>query len=191
MKIVNLLKFLPSQIIAMAQLKIRNAQVGKNVKFRGRSHIRGRGRFIIGNDVTINSGVSSSPISCGVVTSLYVKSGAELLIGTGSGISASAIYCASHITIGEHVMIGAGCKIFDTDFHPIDADERRRDGHLGAKVKPITIGDDVFIGTGCIVCKGVMIGSGSVIGAGSVVTHNIPENEIWAGNPAKFIRKLE
>lgn len=191
MKIITFLRFLPSQGVSLIQLKIRKARVGKRVKFRGISQIKGRGKIVIGNDVTINSGASASPISCGAVTSLYVKSGAELSIGNGSGISASAIYCDNQITIGEHVMIGAGSRIFDTDFHSINMNERRKNGALGAKVKPVVIENDVFIGAGCIVCKGVTIGSGSVIGAGSVVTKSIPENEVWAGNPAKFIKKVD
>ena len=53
----------------------------------------------------------------------------------------------------------------------------------------VYIGDHTFIGTGTIICKDVRIGSNVIIGAGSVVTKDIPENEIWAGNPAKFIKK--
>lgn len=53
----------------------------------------------------------------------------------------------------------------------------------------LTIGNDVWIGYGTIItCGCKSIGTGSVIGAGSVVTHDIPENVIAAGNPAKVIR---
>ena len=41
-----------------------------------------------------------------------------------------------------------------------------------------------------IILKGVTIGENSVVGAGSVVTKDIPSGEVWAGNPAKFIRKI-
>ena len=34
------------------------------------------------------------------------------------------------------------------------------------------------------------IGENSIVGAGSVVTKSSPANEIWTGNPAKFIRKI-
>lgn len=58
------------------------------------------------------------------------------------------------------------------------------------KCAPVVIGDNVFIGAKCIILKGVTIGENSIVGAGSVVTKSIPANEIWAGNPAKFIRKI-
>ena len=53
------------------------------------------------------------------------------------------------------------------------------------------IKDHAFIGAHAIILKGVTIGEGSVIGAGSVVTKSVPDGEIWAGNPAVFIRKVE
>ena len=55
--------------------------------------------------------------------------------------------------------------------------------------KPITIGDNVFIGFGSIVLPGVTIGSNSIVGAGSVVVNDVPENSVYAGNPARFILK--
>jgi virginiamycin A acetyltransferase len=54
---------------------------------------------------------------------------------------------------------------------------------------PIHIGDDVWIGANCTITDGVKIGNGSVIGANSVVTSDVPEYSIYAGTPAKFIRK--
>ena len=45
-----------------------------------------------------------------------------------------------------------------------------------------------FIGVGTIICNSVRIGCNSIVGAGSVVTKNIPDNEVWAGNPARFIK---
>lgn len=51
------------------------------------------------------------------------------------------------------------------------------------------IGNDVWIGSNCLIKGGVKIGDGAIIGMGSVVTHDVPPYEIWAGNPAKLIRK--
>ncbi len=47
-----------------------------------------------------------------------------------------------------------------------------------------------FLGANTIITKPVTIGIGSVIGAGSVVTKDIPDYEVWAGNPAHFIKKI-
>lgn len=53
----------------------------------------------------------------------------------------------------------------------------------------VRIKKNAFIGTGTIITKPVTIGERSIVGAGSVVTKNIPDNEVWAGNPARLIKK--
>ena len=59
----------------------------------------------------------------------------------------------------------------------------------GTISKKVSIGNHVFIGAHSTILKGVTIGKNSIIGACSLVAKNIPANEIWAGNPAKFIKK--
>ncbi|MFJ5717801.1 CatB-related O-acetyltransferase [Neobacillus sp. NPDC093127] len=51
------------------------------------------------------------------------------------------------------------------------------------------IGNDVWIGNNSLIKSGVTIADGAVIGMGSVLTKDVGAYEIWAGNPAKFIRK--
>lgn len=55
----------------------------------------------------------------------------------------------------------------------------------------VHIGKNVFIGINTIIANAVNIGDGAVIGAGSIVTKDIPAGEVWAGNPARFIKKRE
>ncbi|MEN8170712.1 MAG: CatB-related O-acetyltransferase [Pseudomonadota bacterium] len=56
------------------------------------------------------------------------------------------------------------------------------------KVKTF-IGNDVWIGEGVFIKAGISIGNGAVIGMGSVVTKNVPPYSIYAGNPAREVRK--
>ena len=72
---------------------------------------------------------------------------------------------------------------FITGSHDID------DPEFTASFLPIEIGHHCWIGTGAIVLQGVKIGNGAVVAAGALVTKDIPENEVWGGVPAKFIRK--
>ena len=54
----------------------------------------------------------------------------------------------------------------------------------------IVINDRAWIGFNTIILKGVSIGVGAVIASGSVVTKDVPDYCIFAGNPAKFIKKI-
>ena len=118
---------------------------------------------------------------------IWVKENAVLEIGDNSGFNGALVYASNSIFIGKNVKIGGGAKIFDTDFHPLNF-EVRRTSNNGTKSAPIVIEDDVFIGTSCLILKGVHIGARSTVAAGSVVTKSIPADQIWGGNPAKFIR---
>ena len=46
------------------------------------------------------------------------------------------------------------------------------------------------IGAGTIILGGITIGENAMIGAGSLITKDVPPNELWFGNPARFIRKI-
>lgn len=145
----------------------------------------------IGNRCMLTSSRLSSISGAKMKTRLEVRHGATLTLGDDVGMSGCTLFCTDSITIGNHVKIGFGTHIYDTDFHSLDATLRAssEDGKM-AKRKPVCIGDNVFIGTRCIILKGVMIGDNSVIAAGSVVVKSVPANELWGGNPAKFIRKV-
>lgn len=155
----------------------------------GKIFIRNRGTVIIGNNVAINSNYASNPIGGNCFTSIYVKQGARLTIGDNTGISNTAIVCSREINIGKYVFIGGDCKIYDTDFHSLNFEKRHRLPDNDVRSGVVNIKYGAFIGTGAIILKGVTVGEKSIIGAGSVVACDIPDNEIWAGNPARFIRK--
>ncbi len=59
------------------------------------------------------------------------------------------------------------------------------------KIGRVTIGNNVFIGAESVVLPGVTIGSNVVIGANSTVTHDIPDNSVAVGSPARVICTLD
>ena len=92
--------------------------------------------------------------------------------------------CPVHI--GDNCMLAPGVHIY-TATHPLDPVERNSGAEYGM---PVTIGDNVWIGGRAIINPGVTIGNNVVIGSGSVVTHDVPDNCVAAGNPARIIKRL-
>lgn len=150
---------------------------------------RNSGKVVFGDGLIFNSYTAHSWNS---KCKILVRKNATLDIGSNSGMNGAMIYCSMKIIIGNNVKIGGGTRIFDTDFHSLEYLSRRTaiTDSLLAKQSPVIIGDDVFIGANCIIGKGVKIGDRSIIAAGSVVTKSIPSDEIWGGNPAKFLKKV-
>lgn len=162
---------------------------GKSINFYGYPFFRFLGNVTIGDNVIFTSKTKYNFVGINKMCSICVRRGANLIIGNNSGFSGVSIFCANSINIGKYCNIGGNVFIWDYDFHPIDATERRSSSQ-NIRSKPIVIEDDVFIGANSIILKGVIVGRGAIIGAGSVVTKNVPEYEIWAGNPAKYIRPI-
>ena len=180
-------------IINRVVLWINGVEFDRSVLVSGRIFIRNEGKIRIGVGTRINSASWTNPIGGNDRTYLQIMRGGVLSLGDNSAISNTAITVAESVNIGRNVFIGAGCKIYDTDFHPIEAEFRFGDtvDITRTKTKRIIIEDGAFIGGHSIILKGTHIGENSVIGAGSVVAGNIPANEIWAGNPARFIKKIK
>lgn len=91
------------------------------------------------------------------------------------------------VNIGHDVMIGPGTLI-TTVGHPLSPKGRRQ--HLGY-MRPVTIGNDVWIGGNVTILPGVTIGNNVVVAAGAVVSHDVPDNCVVGGVPAKVIREIE
>ena len=157
---------------------------------RGRIHISNLGELKLGGDIRINSGRNYNVIGGSERCNLVIQRNAVMKLGNNVGISNSTIVASKSIIIEDDVRIGGNVKIYDTDFHSVNLEERLRTTDRGICCDPIKIGEGAFIGAHSIILKGVVIGKRSVIGAGSVVTKSIPDNEIWGGNPAKFLKKL-
>lgn len=87
------------------------------------------------------------------------------------------------IELEDSVMIGANVT-FTNDLYP-------RSHNKDWELLPTKVCRGASIGAGSVILPGLTIGEDSMIGAGSVVTKDVPAGELWFGNPAKFIRKIE
>jgi putative colanic acid biosynthesis acetyltransferase WcaF len=100
---------------------------------------------------------------CWLGEDLWIDNLAPVHIGSNVCISQAAYFCT-----GNHDWTTPNMKLFR---------------------KPITVEDGSWIGARATLCPGVAIGSGSVIAAGSVVTKSVSKFQVWAGNPAAFVRE--
>jgi UDP-2-acetamido-3-amino-2,3-dideoxy-glucuronate N-acetyltransferase len=91
------------------------------------------------------------------------------------------IKCGVHlwdgITVEDNVQIGPSAS-FTNDKYP-----RAKDHSY--KLARITIRKGASIGANATILGGVTIGEFAMIGAGSVVTKDVPDGELWYGNPAR------
>lgn len=147
-------------------------------------------RIVIGKGVTLVSTThyNYAGINHPVILATQ-RPGAEIHIGDGSGFSGTTVVAFEKVEIGKNFGGGANTCIYDGDFHGIKASERVKDECV--KVSPVKIGDDVWMAAGSMVLKGVIIGDRAVVGAMSLVNKNVEADSIYAGNPAKFVRKIE
>lgn len=83
------------------------------------------------------------------------------------------------VTLGNFIFVAPGVRFLD-DLLPIDTNA---ENYKGA-----TVYSDTAIGGGSVILPGVFIGSKVLIGGGSVVTKNVPDGQVWVGNPAKFLK---
>ena len=110
-----------------------------------------------------------------------------MTVGKNFGRLNGVILDPSHcwlITIGDNVTMAPRVHILCHD-----ASTKCFLGYT--KIGRVTIGDNVFIGAESVVLPGVTIGNNVIIGANSTVTHDVPDNTVVAGSPARVICTLE
>ena len=131
---------------------------------------------------------------------LSVGEKGKIIIGDYTGMGRRAVVQAlDRVEIGKFGFIASDVLINDSNHHSIYAKDRMLDairpeiGIFSEKVvtKPIKIGSHVWIGRRAIIFKGVTIGDRSVIGAGAMVTHDVPPDVVFAGNPAKVVKHID
>lgn len=160
--------------------------------WKGRDNILRIGRRVRLNRVTLRFEGTGSVIAIGahsrIMGTLIVADGCSISIGAHmrmNGPSTIQVGEGGTITIGEKCLF-ADVLLRNTDFHAI------WDTETGERVngaRDIVVGDHVWLAAEVWVLKGAQIGAGSIVGARSLVTGEIPPQELWAGSPARCLRK--
>ena len=172
--------------------RLQGCKLGRGFRSTGAIRIKARatGSIIIGDHVRLLAHWRSNRVGLSGPVILHTIESGRIEIGDYTGASAVVISSRSEVKIGKHCAIGGNVRIFDHDFHSLDAGVRRglRPG-IEPVSKPVQIGNDVFIGAQSTILKGVTIGDRAVIGLGSIVTKDVPADCVAAGNPAVIIRQ--
>lgn len=166
-------------------LKPKFSSFGKHVMILNPQHLKIFGENIsIGDYATL---ICSSNKKIDISTWQTDKLNGSISLGNYILISpGTSIRSAERIDIGDSTMIASDVVITDSDWHGI----YDRTDYV-ATPKPVKIHKNVWIGERSIILKGTQIGENSIIGAGSVVHGDIPPNSVYAGNPAKEVKKLD
>jgi carbonic anhydrase/acetyltransferase-like protein (isoleucine patch superfamily) len=156
----------------------------------------GNGRINLGEKVVLNSDRQNTNTALTFNCTLVCGLNGEINIGDNTMLNGVSVTSYQKVNIGSNCQIASCTLISDTDFHPINPDERNKES-MGIRIdhnivnkKEINIGNNVWIGWGCTILKGVTIGDNSIIAAGSVVLNDIPKNVIAAGNPAVVKKQI-
>ena len=177
-------------------ISAKKIEIGEDTTFVSNIDIRIKGTFSIGDRSRLGTDV--------VIRGNNVKLGDDLFHSYGLRIGGGgAMHPSANITIGNR------CTIHNNFLNACEPITIGNDVGLSedvaiithgywlsvlegqpAKFSGVTIHNGVIVGYRTIIMMGVTIGKNVVIGASSVVTKDLEENSIYAGNPAKFIRKL-
>jgi len=121
-------------------------------------------------------------------------------IGKNCNIN-SNVFIENNVYIGDNVTIKCGVQIWDGITIESDVfigpnttftnDKTPKSGNINFKIEETVLKQGASIGANATILPGLTIGTNSLVGAGSVVTKNIPDNEVWMGNPARFYKKVD
>ena len=117
--------------------------------------------------------------NCNICSHSFIEN--DVKIGNNVTVKCG-VYLWDGIVLEDNVQIGPNVT-FTNDKYP-----RAKQAF---DLRRTTIKKNASIGVASVILGGITIGENAMIGAGSVVTKDVPANELWVGNPAKYIRKIE
>lgn len=123
------------------------------------------------------------PTSSYITPSFEIDCASRLFIGenvfANHGLT---VMSAGSVYIDDGVMLGPQVGIFTVNHEPQNI--------RVIKTASVHIKKNAWIGARVNLLPGVTIGENAIVGTGSVVTHDIPDNTVAVGVPAKIIKKI-
>ncbi len=110
-------------------------------------------------------------------------------IGKNCKISSHSFVCEG-VTIEDDVFVGHGVTFINDLYPRATTPEGKLQSEEDWKVQATLVKRGASIGSGATILSNLVVGENALVGAGSVVTHDVPDNAIVAGNPARLIRLI-
>lgn len=117
---------------------------------------------------------------CNINCNVFIEN--DVIIGNNVTIK-PGVQVWDGVTLEDNVFIGPNVT-FTNDLFP-------KSKNTDFILEKTIIRKGASIGANSTILGGITIGENALIGAGSVVTKDIPANEIWVGNPAKFLKNTK
>ena len=110
----------------------------------------------------------SCALGAGTVVLAGVVATVDVQVGAHGALMPQTVLTHDDV-LGDYVTVGAGVRV----------------------AGGVTVAAGAYLGSGCLIREGRAIGAGALIGMGAVVTRDVPPSEVWAGIPARFVRRLD
>jgi acetyltransferase-like isoleucine patch superfamily enzyme len=121
-----------------------------------------------------------------IKANVVIDSPERLFVGDGFNVGEFTFISAiGGVRVGNDVIIGHHSSILTSDHGTSLATPM---ASQALRLAPVEIGDDVWIGAGARILAGVTIGSRAIIAAGAVVTHDVPDETVVGGVPARVLK---
>ena len=118
--------------------------------------------------------------NCNICSHCFVEN--DVIVGNRVTVK-SGVQLWDGLRIEDNVFIGPNVT-FTNDHYPRSKNENWI-------LEKTIVKRGASIGAGSTILCGIEIGENAMVGAGSVVTKDVPDGELWMGNPARFVKKIE
>jgi UDP-2-acetamido-3-amino-2,3-dideoxy-glucuronate N-acetyltransferase len=145
----------------------------------------------LGKDVKLSQFINLYGCDVGDHTKIgaFVEIQKNARIGKNCKISSHSFICEG-VTIEDNVFVGHGVTFINDAYPRATNSQGDLQSEKDWKVQPTLVKKGASIGSGATILSNLVIGENALVGAGSVVTHDVPDNAIVAGNPAKLRRLI-